>query len=267
MKDLKDKGGIPVACHMFTYTLKDCSEIWWIGQKAVATNGAPTDQKEGFEKFNKGFSWDNNKERKKNRDRFSPYKGSNHGLLENLSKSAREILSTEKAAKAFKQPPRMEQRHQIEEAVKSGQLAHLVKGIKKGKAKASDTLLGEWKKGDKDIVLAEAPILMVNREGHTSKRKYTEESVKRIREITFPLVLRRAFMASRRGPSSSYCEGKSLHKNGNPELCYRQIVVIGKQLPTSFKRKLQDLLRSNTDVFTWTYADLTMIPKTIMVGR
>ncbi|GKA87358.1 hypothetical protein Tco_0809122 [Tanacetum coccineum] len=46
-----------------------------------------------------------------------------------------------------------------------------------------------------------------------------------------------------------------------------QIVVIGKQLPTSFKRKLQDLLRSNADVFTWTYADMTGIPKTIMVGR
>ncbi|GKB20932.1 hypothetical protein Tco_0854855 [Tanacetum coccineum] len=79
-----------------------------------------------------------------------------------------------------------ELRHQIEEAVKSGQLAHLVKSIKKGKTKASDTLLGEWKKGDKDIVLVEAPILMVNRGGgHTSKIKSTEESVNGIGEITF----------------------------------------------------------------------------------
>ncbi|GJU07438.1 hypothetical protein Tco_1123868 [Tanacetum coccineum] len=49
--------------------------------------------------------------------------------------------------------------------------AHLVKGIKKGKAKASDTELGECKKGDKDIVLAEAPILIVNRGSPASKRK------------------------------------------------------------------------------------------------
>ncbi|GJT71475.1 hypothetical protein Tco_1030761 [Tanacetum coccineum] len=29
--------------------------------------------------------------------------------------------------------------------------------------------------------------------------------------------------------------------------------------------KLQDLLRSNTDVFTWTYADTTGIPRTVVV--
>ncbi|GJY24925.1 reverse transcriptase domain-containing protein [Tanacetum coccineum] len=80
----------------------------WIEAKKVAINGAPGDHKEGFDRFNKEFSWDNNKGKKKNRDRFFPYN-----------------------------------RHQIEEAVKSGQLAHLVKGIKKGKAKASDTQLGE----------------------------------------------------------------------------------------------------------------------------
>ncbi|GJW46143.1 hypothetical protein Tco_0077789, partial [Tanacetum coccineum] len=43
-----------------------------------------------------------------------------------------------------------------------------------------------------------------------------------------------------------------------------QTVVVGKQLPTSFKRKLQDLLRFNLDVFAWTYVDLTRILKTIM---
>nr|GEZ93957.1 reverse transcriptase domain-containing protein [Tanacetum cinerariifolium] len=45
-----------------------------------------------------------------------------------------------------------------------------------------------------------------------------------------------------------------------------QIVVIGKHLPTSFKRKLQDLFRSNADVFAWTCADMKRIPRTIMVG-
>ncbi|GJZ49182.1 hypothetical protein Tco_0603372 [Tanacetum coccineum] len=47
------------------------------------------------------------KEGKKDRDIFSSYKGSNHGLLANLSKSSREILATEKAAKGFEQPPHM----------------------------------------------------------------------------------------------------------------------------------------------------------------
>nr|GFB34471.1 hypothetical protein [Tanacetum cinerariifolium] len=53
----------------------------WIEAKEVATNGAPNDNKEGSDKFNKSFSWDHNNRKKKNQDRFSPYKGSNHGLL------------------------------------------------------------------------------------------------------------------------------------------------------------------------------------------
>nr|GEY54160.1 reverse transcriptase domain-containing protein [Tanacetum cinerariifolium] len=41
----------------------------WIEAKKVATNGAPSDHKEGFDRFNKGFSWDNSKGKKKNQDR------------------------------------------------------------------------------------------------------------------------------------------------------------------------------------------------------
>nr|GEZ11046.1 hypothetical protein [Tanacetum cinerariifolium] len=104
---------------------------------------------------------------KNGRDRFSPYRGPNHGLLSNRSKSTREILATEKAAKSFEQHPRMfrsrrsrdmskychfhedyghdtndfrQLRNQIEEAVKSGLLSHLVKGIKKEKVIDAPTL-------------------------------------------------------------------------------------------------------------------------------
>ncbi|GJX78785.1 hypothetical protein Tco_0326934 [Tanacetum coccineum] len=48
-----------------------------------------------------------------------------------------------------------ELRYQIEEAVKFVWLAHLVKGIKKWKAKTFDTQMGEWKKGDKDVAAIE----------------------------------------------------------------------------------------------------------------
>ncbi|GJZ98188.1 hypothetical protein Tco_0670641 [Tanacetum coccineum] len=73
-------------------------------------------------------------------------------------------------------------------AVKSGQRAHIVKGIKKGKAKPSATQLGKWNKGDKDIVPAEAPILMISTESHTSKRKSVEEPVDGVGEIMFPPI-------------------------------------------------------------------------------
>ncbi|GJU45789.1 hypothetical protein Tco_1203055 [Tanacetum coccineum] len=91
-------------------------------------------------------------------------------VLTSSTKSPRKILATKKEAKAFEQSPRMvrnrrsrnmfkychfhkdhrhetnqcrEFKHQIEEAIKSRKLALLVKGINKGKEKASYTQLGE----------------------------------------------------------------------------------------------------------------------------
>ncbi|GJT77182.1 hypothetical protein Tco_1043907 [Tanacetum coccineum] len=122
----------------------------WIKEKEVATNGALSDHKESFDRFSKGFSWDNNKGKKKNRDRFSPYNGSNHGLLTNLSKSPREILATKKEAKTFEQPLCM--------------------------------------KGDKDIVPVEAPTLMISRRSHASKRKSMGGLINGTWAITFPSI-------------------------------------------------------------------------------
>ncbi|GKD47895.1 hypothetical protein Tco_1276871 [Tanacetum coccineum] len=45
-----------------------------------------------------------------------------------------------------------------------------------------------------------------------------------------------------------------------------QTVVIGRHLPTSFKKRLRDLLKANADIFTWTYSDMTGIPRIFMVG-
>ncbi|GKB48490.1 reverse transcriptase domain-containing protein [Tanacetum coccineum] len=75
-------------------------------------------------------------------------------------------------------------RNQIEEAVKSGQLSHLVKGIKKEKVKASENQRTKWKK-DKINTPAEAPILIIRQDESYTKNKFeglTSES----KEITFP---------------------------------------------------------------------------------
>ncbi|GKC69823.1 hypothetical protein Tco_1115706 [Tanacetum coccineum] len=138
----------------------------WIEVREVATNGAPDDRRDNFER------------------------GPNHELLSSLSKSLREILAIEKVAKTFEQPPRLprskwsqdktkyfhfhedhghdtnqyqELKHQIEKAVKSGRLAHLVKDIKKRKEKVSDTQLGEWKGERKKAKPTETPVLMISR--------------------------------------------------------------------------------------------------------
>nr|GEZ09407.1 hypothetical protein [Tanacetum cinerariifolium] len=57
----------------------------WIEAREVATNGASNDRRESSERFKK-TSWDNNKGHR-SRDKLSPYRGSNHGFLSNLSKS------------------------------------------------------------------------------------------------------------------------------------------------------------------------------------
>ncbi|GJR15034.1 reverse transcriptase domain-containing protein [Tanacetum coccineum] len=132
----------------------------WVEAREVATNGVSNNRKDDFERSKK-FSWGNNIGQK-DRGRFSLYKGQNHKRLSNLVKSPREILATKILAKTFEQPPRLlganwskdktrychfhkdyghetnqcrELKHQIKEAVKSGKLAHLVKGVKEKKEK------------------------------------------------------------------------------------------------------------------------------------
>ncbi|GJZ47999.1 reverse transcriptase domain-containing protein [Tanacetum coccineum] len=62
--------------------------------------------------------------------------------------------------------------------------------------------------------------------------------------------------------SCTNAEEKIIVNSKYPE----QMVIIGKQLPANFKEKLQDLLRSNADVFSWTHVDMTRIPRIIIVG-
>ncbi|GJQ98656.1 reverse transcriptase domain-containing protein [Tanacetum coccineum] len=75
-------------------------------------------------------------------------------------------------------------RNQIEEAVRSGQLSHLVKGIKKERVKAFKNQRTERKK-DKSITPVEAPILMIRQD-----ESYAKNTVKGLtsecKEITFP---------------------------------------------------------------------------------
>ncbi|GKD59724.1 hypothetical protein Tco_1297233 [Tanacetum coccineum] len=79
-----------------------------------------------------------------------------------------------------------QKRSQIEEAVRSGQLSHLVKGIKKERKKTSNSQQGEKK--EKNTTPAEAPILMINREEARTRNNISKSPTFEGREITFPLV-------------------------------------------------------------------------------
>ncbi|GKC12978.1 reverse transcriptase domain-containing protein [Tanacetum coccineum] len=79
-------------------------------------------------------------------------------------------------------------RRQIQEAINSRQLSYLVKGIKKEKAKSTDTPREEGKK-DQSIAPVEAPILMISREYYATKNTVSESMAYK-EEITFPQVTR-----------------------------------------------------------------------------
>ncbi|GJT40622.1 hypothetical protein Tco_0940487 [Tanacetum coccineum] len=75
-------------------------------------------------------------------------------------------------------------RNQIEEAVKSGQFSHLVKGIKKERVKASENQRTKGKK-DKITTPIEAPIIMIRQDESYAKNK-VEGLTSEGKEITFP---------------------------------------------------------------------------------
>ncbi|GKC32017.1 reverse transcriptase domain-containing protein [Tanacetum coccineum] len=54
----------------------------WVEAREVATNGASSDRRDNFE-WPKKRSWDNNRGQR-NKDKFSPYRGPNHGFLPSL---------------------------------------------------------------------------------------------------------------------------------------------------------------------------------------
>ncbi|GJR93355.1 hypothetical protein Tco_0265529 [Tanacetum coccineum] len=116
---------MPVACHMFTYTLKDFARIWWNSQKADKTR---------YCRFLEDHGHDTNQ--------------------------CREL------------------KHQIEEVVKTGQLAHLVKGIKK--EKMNDTQLGEWKKEEKKPMLKKFSVLMISMKCHNPDKHEVPQSKKEV---------------------------------------------------------------------------------------
>nr|GEX73733.1 hypothetical protein [Tanacetum cinerariifolium] len=289
------KRAMPIACYMFTYTLKDSAKICWNSQKA----GSILNYEDLKAKFRSHFSRQNKftkthlaihnikqREGEITRDFVTRYtddtlqilglhedqciSGVVHGLK---TRNLVEFLSTDlpttykglmEKTYTWIEAREVETnravinlrgwRHQMKEAVKSGQPDHLVNGIKKGKAKVSDTQLGKLKKGEKDKATVEAPILMISRRDHNPKKRSVKENYNEVREITFPPLsniyssepviikswiygrqirkpphqfLDGTFLASKGSTFRDHNMRESFHKNSDSQLCHCKI-----QLPT-----------------------------------
>ncbi|GJZ01219.1 reverse transcriptase domain-containing protein [Tanacetum coccineum] len=103
---------------------------------------------------------------------------------------------------------------------------------------------------------------MISRQDHTQKRKSAKEPINGLGDITFPPVTGTNNSFDPNVLSYGDAEERIIINTKYPE----QTVAIGKQLPTNIKERLQKLLIGNIDVFAWTYANMTGIPRTIMVG-
>ncbi|GJQ93772.1 reverse transcriptase domain-containing protein [Tanacetum coccineum] len=247
---------MPIACHMFTYTLKDSERIWWNSQKA----GSILDYEDLKAKFRSHFSQQKKftkthlavhnikkRENKSTRAFITRYtddtlqilglhedqriSGFIHSLrtrslVKHLSTDlpptykglmektytrvkAREVATNgvlNDRRDSFERPRKSswnnnkgqmdknyghetnkcrELKHQIEEAVKTGQLAHLVKGVTKKREKTYDTQSGEKKK-EENPALEKTSILIVSGRDHGLKKRPASDNG--TGEITFPPI-------------------------------------------------------------------------------
>ncbi|GJR46655.1 hypothetical protein Tco_1314758 [Tanacetum coccineum] len=204
------------------------------------------------------------------RSRSFPYKGESHKLLSNLVKSPREILATERVAKTFERPLWLlgpnwskdktrychfhkdyehetnkcqELKHQIEEAVKTGQLTHLAKGVTKKREKTFETQSGEKKKEEKPALEKTSILMMLMEEEGNS----TNNGQGDVKDILSCIDTEEKIVID-----DEYTEQK---------------VTIGRQLPTRIKIRLQDLLRPHADVFAWTTTHITGVPRTLIIKK
>ncbi|GJW78621.1 reverse transcriptase domain-containing protein [Tanacetum coccineum] len=357
---------MPVACHMFTCTLKDSARIYFGSTRRAAYLWFCSwfkDKKLSRAYLHRPpihlqrFDGKNPTPRSK-QEKWQPMEllMIEEIFLKDQENPLRTITEDRKAGIDYGHDTNdcRQLRNQIEEAVRLGQLSHLVKGIKKERVKAFENQRKERKK-DKITMPVEAPILVIRQDESNSpapvviKAKIFGREVNQVHmdggssceeknlvllgnsfgnhdrrppltrketlnfvivkyDSPYNMLLGRTTMQKMGIMVSTIHGAIKFHTNegiGTVFLTYEsdkvkkgvkkiretppasekgvfscttaeekvvinnkyleQAVIIEKQLLEHFKDRLRDLLRANADVFAWTHADMTGIPRTITV--
>ncbi|XP_071704548.1 uncharacterized protein [Rutidosis leptorrhynchoides] len=162
----------------------------WLDAKDTS-NSFVYEESQGFKRNEKAGHREEKSRRRNARNRFSPYRRENTpGILEKLIKSPKEIMATERAALAFKAPPKLNSkgrmrdtskfcdfhndfghetddciklRQAIEEAIRSGKLTYLVKGIRNPKVPKQEPKPEEKKPNADKAILTVAECFAVEK--------------------------------------------------------------------------------------------------------
>ncbi|XP_071704011.1 uncharacterized protein [Rutidosis leptorrhynchoides] len=185
----------------------------WLDAKDTA-NSFVYEESQGFKRKEKASHREDKFGRRNERNRFSPYRRENTpGILGTSIKLPKEILATERAAQAFKAPPKLNSKgkmrdtskfcdfhndfgHEtddciqlkqaIEEAVRSEKLSHLVKGIRNPKVPKREVKAEEKKPNADNAILTVAECFAVEKL-RTYKRERKSEVID-WEEISFPAL-------------------------------------------------------------------------------
>ncbi|GJT75922.1 reverse transcriptase domain-containing protein [Tanacetum coccineum] len=251
------KWAMPEACHMFTYTLKDSTQIWWNGQKT----GSILNYEDLKAKFRSHFS---------QQKKFTKTHLIVHNIKQKEGESARAFVT--RSLRVDSKVPLVD--FSGEHSWPLGEVP-LEITIGEGPFERTEVLNFVIVRSNSlhNLILRRTAIQkmgIVVSTIHRAIKFHTPEGVgtvlstyehdktgegqKKLKETSQE--------ATKDIPSCMNTIEEVVINDKYPD----QTVIIGRQLPTSFKKRLRDLLKANTDIFAWTYSDMMGISRTIKVG-
>ncbi|GJS86300.1 hypothetical protein Tco_0752841 [Tanacetum coccineum] len=262
----------------FTYKGLMEKTYTWIDAREVATNGAPSDRRENFKRSKKS-SWDNNRGQKGRDRQGESYTRDNTSedfifegrkiifpLVTRGSNSSAPVIIKAKIFGREVGRVHMDSGSSCEVNYKH-YFMKLKPSIRASKIDSKVPLIGflgekSWSSGEIPLeIMIGDPLLA---------RKETLKFVIVRSNSSYNMFLGRTSMQKIGIVVSTIHRAIKFHTVkgiGTVFLRYnsKKIKEGMKKLPKHFKERLRDLLRSNADVFAWTHADMTGIPKTIMI--